>query len=288
MRVLLLALCLAATPAAGSPLLDDRGRPLPDTAVARVVTLSPHLAELVFHAGAGSKLVGTVAYSDFPAEVSALPRVGDAFRVDLERLVSLNPDVVVAWMGGNPMSAIEEIERLGIHVVALSTVSLADIARHLRLLGALASDGSTAELAATRFETHLADIKARHAHLAEVRVFYQVSARPLYTIGGGHSLNDAIEACGGRNVFKNLDAMAPVVTTESVLGENPQIITGGVFPFPAEDPGELSAWRRWTRIDAVRDNHLYQLDASIMGRPTPRILEGVDMLCERIDRARQR
>ncbi len=288
MRVLLIALCLAAPPATGSPLYDDRGQPLPDAATSRIVTLSPHLAELVHQSGAGSKLVGTVAYSDYPAAVMDLPQVGDAFRVDLERLVSLNPDVVIAWMGGNPMTVIEEIERLGIPVVALSTSSLADIARHIRLIGALGGEREVAELVAKQFETRLANIRARHEQLVEVRVFYQISARPLYTIGGRHSLNDAIEICGGRNVFDDLDALAPVVTTEAVLGANPQVITGGVFPFPADDPGALSTWRRWSRIDAVRDNHLYQLDASTMGRPTPRILDGVDMLCERINRARQR
>jgi iron complex transport system substrate-binding protein len=268
------------------PVADDRGRSVSPVSSPRIVTLAPHLAELVYEAGGADAIVGTVAYSDVPAAASELPVVGDAFRIDLERLAALQPDVVLAWLGGNPDAAIDEVERLGIQVVALQATTLDDIARHLRVIGAVAGTASIAEAAADRYEARLEALRAQYADAAPVRVFYQVADRPLYTVGARHSLNDAIELCGGINVFGGLDSVAPAVTVESVLGAGPEVILTGVHPFPVADPGVLASWNRWQRIPAARGNHLYQLDAGVMGRPTLRLLDGVAEMCARIDRAR--
>lgn len=272
---LLLALVLVGVPLAAAQ------------SAQRIVTLAPHLAELVHAVGAGDRLVGVSAHSDYPESVAEVPQVSDAFRVDAERLVRVAPDLVLAWEGGNPAVMIEDVERLGFRVVALATGNLDDIAAHLRLLGELTGREAAAEEAAAAYEARLAALRARYAGRAPVRVFYQIAERPLYTIGGGHSLSDAITACGGVNVFAGLMVLAPTVSVEAVLGTEPEVIVGGVFPEPGADPGVLAPWRRWTRIPAVRDGHLYQLDATLMGRATPRQLDGVETLCERIDRARR-
>lgn len=283
----LIACCLAGTLGA-SPVSDDRGVPLPSGVATRIVTLSPHLAELVHAAGAGDLLVASVAFTDYPDDAARLPVVGDAFRVDLERLAAMDPDVVLGWLGGNPASTLQEVERLGWPLVALHAATLGDIPRHIRLLGALTGRVDSAELAAASFDERLATLTARYSDADTVAVFYQVAQRPLYTVGGGHSLDHAIRLCGGRNVFSGVGILAPSVTVEAVIAAAPKVIVGGTHPSPAEDPGVLAPWRRWTRIPAVRDGHLYQLDSTLMGRPTPRMLDGVEMLCERMNRARQR
>lgn len=251
-----------------------------------MVTLAPHLAELVHAAGAGDRLVATVAFSDHPASVAALPLVGDAFRVDLERVAAARPDLVLAWRGGNPASVIAEVERLGVRVIALETSRLDDIGEQLRTIGALAGTQGPARAAAAAYEQRLAVLRARHRGVAPVRVFYQVSERPLYTFGGPHSVSDAIELCGGVNVFADLAVPAPAVSTEAVLAASPEVIVGGVPALSEPDPGALAGWLRWPGVPAVRNGHLYQLDATVMGRPTPRLLDGVEALCERIARAR--
>lgn len=273
MRSLLLVLVLAvAGPAAAA-------------GAERIVTLSPHLAELVHAAGAGDRLVATVAFSDHPIEVVDLPQVGDAFRIDLERLAAVDPDLVLAWSGGTPLTAIEEIERLGYRVVALHTETLGDIARQLREIGTLAGSPDRAEAAADAFETRLVALRARYRDASPVRVFYQIAERPLYTIGGTHSLSDAIALCGGVNVFAGVKGMAPLVSDEAVLAAGPQVMLTGVHP-PGDGPGPLSKWARWSDLPAVRDGHLYQLDATVMGRPTPRLLDGVERMCGLIAKAR--
>ncbi len=251
-------------------------------AAERIVTLAPHLAELVHAAGAGDKLVATVAYSDHPPEVMDLPQVGDAFRIDLERLAAVEPDLVLAWASGTPTTAIEEIERLGYRVVTLRTEALDDIARQLRGIGALAGTTATADAAADAFEARLAELRARYRGRTPVRVFYQIAERPLYTIGGAHSLSDAIALCGGINVFVGVAGAAPAVSEEAVLAEAPGVMLTGAHP-PGDGPGPLSKWTRWNDLPAVRGGHLYQLDASVMGRPTPRRRRRADV---RVDRSR--
>ncbi len=253
----------------------------------RIVVLAPHLAELVYASGAGEHLVATVAFSDFPSEATRLPVIGDAFRIDLERLVAMQPDLVLAWDGGTPKSLIEEISALGIRVIALPASSLADIGANLRQIGAMSGSDPEARAAAERFDARLAALREDYAHRTRVRVFYQVAVRPLFTIGGAHSLNDAITLCGGDNVFADINHPAPAVDVETVLGRNPEVIIGSLYPPPAPGTlGALATWRQWDGVAAVQNGHLYPLDASLMGRATPRLLDGVARLCELIDRAR--
>lgn len=253
----------------------------------RIVVLAPHLAELAYAAGAGDRLVATVAFSTFPPGVAPLPIIGDAFRIDLERLVAMRPDVVLAWDGGTPKPLIEEITALGIRVVTLRADTLADISENLRTIGALAGSVTAAREAADRFDARLTALRKDYAQRTRVRVYYQVAERPLFTIGGAHSLNDAIALCGGVNVFSDIDHPAPAVDVESVLGRNPEVIVGGLHPLPEPgDLGALAAWLQWEGVAAVQQGHVYPLDASLMGRATPRLLDGVASLCELIDRAR--
>lgn len=268
-------------------MVDDRGIAVEvPVGSPRIVTLAPHLAELVYAAGAGGQLVGTVAFSDHPEAVRAVPVVGDAFRIDLERLSAADPDVILAWLGGNPDTAIEELERLGLPVVALHAARLDDIGRHLRLIGAVAGTPEAADVAADRYDARLAALRQQYSGRPPVRVFYEIAARPLFTVGARHSLHDAIGICGGMNIFGTLDAIAPAVTLEAVIGAAPEVIVAGVHPYPPRDPDLVSRWSRWPGIPAVRESRVHALDASVMGRPTPRLLDGVTVLCNLLERAR--
>lgn len=252
----------------------------------RVVTLAPHLAELLYAAGAGEHLVGTVAYSDYPADVAALPRVGDAFRVDLEQLAALAPDVVFAWGEGNQGAFAADIARLGIRVEVLRTDRLEDIGANLRRVGRITGAAQAADAAADAFDARLAALRTRYRSAKPVRVFYLVADRPLFTVGGSHSISDAVVLCGGVNVFGEIEVPAPTVSVEAVLAAAPEVIISGVYSEVRGEPPELAAWRRWARLPAVRNGHLYRVDPSLMGRPTPRMLNEVERLCAAIARAR--
>lgn len=251
------------------------------TPAQRIVTLAPHLAELVHAAGAGGQLVGTVAWTDYPAAAAALPHIGDAFRLDLEALAALAPDLVLGWKGGNPDHLLEQLERRGYRVVALAPRALDDIGEHLLEIGRLAGTSGTARRAAADYRLALDALRRAQAGKPPVRVFYQVSWRPLYTIGGSQLISELIALCGGRNLFADLGDLAPAIGIEAVLARDPEVIlTADV------QRAELDEWRRWPGISAVAHGHLYSVDGDLVVRASPRILAGTRQVCAALDKAR--
>ena len=250
----------------------------------RIVTLAPHLTELVYTAGAGDRLVGADSYSDYPTEAMRVPRVGDAFQVDYERLLALRPDLVLVWTTGMPEPVIERITDLGLRVERVSIARLEDIAVALRQIGDLAGTRPQAERAARAFLDEVARLRVGRAGEKPLSVFYQISEAPLYTVSGKHVISEMIELCGGRNVFAELEQVAPPVGLEAVIERNPQVII--TADGAQGDP--LSVWRRWPDVDAVRSGNLYTVSADRVARSTTRIVEGARQICAAIDSARRK
>lgn len=250
----------------------------------RVATLAPSLTELVFAAGAGESLVGVSAYSDYPAAALELPRVGDAFAVDREQLVLLEPDLLLAWQGGTPAHVIEELRRSGFRVEAIRTQSLDDVAAALRRIGELTGRTVTAGPAARQFVDELGSLAEEYAGRKRLRVFYQVDARPLYTVNGAHYASEIISLCGGDNVFAALDALAPAVTVEAVIDKDPEVLLASTDAGAAA----LAGWDRWPALSANRAGNRYLVPADEIGRATPRLLSAARVICELLEAARTR
>ncbi len=250
----------------------------------RIVTLAPHLAELVYAAGAGPRLVGVSAYSNYPDAVTLLPVVGDAFAVDQEQLAVLAPDLLLAWQSGTPAHVVDELRARGFRVEVLVTRGLADVAAALRRIGDLTGASGTAETAALRYEGALDELRARAVGAEPLRVFYQVSARPLYTVNGEHYLSELIEICGGQNVFAELAVLAPSVGEEAVLARDPEVLLAA-----GRDPdATFRAWLRWPALAANRYGNRFVVDADLAGRASPRLPEAGHQICARLDAARAR
>lgn len=253
-------------------------------AVQRIVTLAPHLAELVYAAGAGDRLVGVSAYSDYPRPVRELPLVGDSFMVDQEQLGLLRPDVVLAWQSGTPAHVVDELRQLGYRVEVIRTRGLDDIPAALRQIGALAGTGQIAATAASRFADGVDALAESWSGALPIRVFYQVSGRPLYTVNGDHYVSELITLCGGENVFGDLRSLAPTVTEEAVLALDPEVLlAAGV---EGEDP--FAHWARWPTLAAIRYGNRFLVPADEIGRATPRLLAAGRTICEFLDSGRQR
>ena len=271
--------------AAGIELADDRGRVLRLAHPAgRIVTLAPHLTELVYAAGAGAKLVGAARYSDYPEAARRLPAVGDAAQVDVEQVLALAPDVVLGWRSGNPPAQIERLERLGVAVFVTEPARLTDVARILRAIGTLAGSAEAAGKAAAAFEGELGRLARGRDRLRPVPVFYEVWHQPLLTVSDAHSIGDVIRLCGGRNVFGASAALTPEVSLESVIAAAPEVILGGGSAARAKD--FAAAWQRFDVIPAVRNRRVHFIDADLIQRPTPRLLRGAELICGYIDAAR--
>jgi iron complex transport system substrate-binding protein len=254
----------------------------------RIISLAPHLTELAFAAGAGDRLVGVAEFSDFPAGAESLPRVGDAFRVDLERIVVLEPDLILAWGTGNRTAALERLAAMGVRLEILEPGGLEDIAVQIRRIGVLAGTSAAAEASARAFEAGLAVLRSEAAQAPALRVFVQMSVMPIYTVTGRHVLNDLVETCGGENVFRDASGVAPPVSVEAVLAARPEVILASVDPELLGTPQgaqALDRWRPWSDLPATRAGQLHLLDADLVSRATPRLLEGGRKMCEILRRA---
>ncbi|MFO1354530.1 MAG: cobalamin-binding protein [Gammaproteobacteria bacterium] len=252
----------------------------------RIITLSPHLAELVFAAGAGDRLVGVVEFSDYPPAARQLPRVGDAFRVDYEAVTALKPDLLLAWTSGNAPETLARLRQLGLRVVALEPADLADIAGQLVTIGALAGTRALAEAAAAGFRARLAALAGHAARGPPLSVFLQLSEQPYYTVTDRHFAGQGLRLCGGDNVFGALPGLTAIVSVESILDAAPQVIIA--TDMHAAGPGPLAGWRAWPALPAVRAGNLFLVDADLLARPGPRLLDGIEAICTRLDEARAR
>ncbi len=251
---------------------------------ARIVTLAPNLAELVFAAGAGDRLVGVSAYSDYPPAVQTLPLVGDAFTIDQERLALLRPDLLLAWESGTPAHVVDELRQAGYAVEVIRTRSLADISIAVIRIGELAGTGRRARELAAEFTAALGELADSYRGTEPIRVFYQVSRRPLYTVGREHYASELIALCGGQNVFADVDELAPAIGVEAVLDRDPEAMLAG------DDAGEdaFGEWDRWPAIAANRYGNRFLLPADELSRPTTRVLVAGRAICEALQTARER
>jgi iron complex transport system substrate-binding protein len=258
---------------------DNTSAP-PDTAgtgiATRIVTLAPNLAELVYAAGAGDALVGVSAYSDYPPGVEKLPLVGDAFTIDQEQLALLQPDLLLAWESGTPGHVVDELRLAGYDVEIIRTRTLADISAALVRVGELAGTERDARELVADFETSLQELGDRYGDTKPIRVFYQVSSRPLYTVGGDHYASELIRLCGGQNVFADVDELAPAIDVEAVIDRDPEVMLAG------DDAGDdaFSEWDRWPAIAANRYGNRYFLPGDELSRPTTRVLVAARAICQ--------
>jgi len=284
--LLLLSLLLAPDAnAADIVVRDDAGRQVVlERAARRIVSLAPHATELLFAAGAGNRVVGVVGNSDYPAGARERPVVGNAASLNLEAIIALRPDLVVAWKSGNNGAALERLAGLGVAVFYSEPRRLEDVASNLQRLGTLAGTAATAQSAARQFLEDYRQLAREYAGRATVRTFYQIWAQPLITVNGQHLISQVIGLCGGRNIFTGLDALAPVVNREAVLVADPQIIIAGGKP--GERARQLDSWQAWTQVSAVKNRQLYLIDPDLIQRQGPRILEGARIMCRQIEKAR--
>jgi len=246
----------------------------------RLITLSPHLTELVFAAGAGKNLVATVAYSEYPQAAAKLPRIGDAFRIDVERVLTLAPDLVIAWDSGNPRQAIARIVSLGIPVWSVEIREPDEIAGVIKAIGDASGRTQAAGVAAADFQSKLNKLSRRYSSRQMLDYFFQIDDKPLYTINGQHLISKGLSLCGGHNIFHDLPGLSFQVTHESVIVADPVAMFA---PVRENEPNPLAIWLDWPSMQAVRENSLFTLPADKISQATPRLLDALEIACSVLD-----
>ncbi len=256
-----------------------------EKAVSRIVALAPHSVELLYTLGVGDKIVGTSEFADYPEVAKSIPRVGGYSGINLERVLELAPDVVIAWEGGNSPGDIKQIEKLGIQVYRTQTKQLGDIAEELKILGALVGEPKRGRQEAAKFTERLNRLRTTYGQRKPISFFYQLWANPLKGMAAGSWINEVLEGCGGENVLTNTDNHYPSVSMENVLVLAPEVI---IQPSQhGTDQWNAIDWQRWQEIPAVKNNHIYPVNGDLLHRFSTRILDGMFVVCERLDGVRR-
>jgi iron complex transport system substrate-binding protein len=286
--VILLWTCLASLSAhAVISVVDDAGNTVSlQQPAKRIITLAPHLTEILYAIGAGDHIVGTVTHSDYPEQAKQLPLVGDNLHIDMERVIAAKPDLLVVWLHGTAANQLEALRKLGIPLFYSEPHDVQHIPETMSRLGRLVGTEKQAQQLADTMQRQLHDLETQYAHRPTVRVFYQVWDKPLYTLNGKHYVSDVIRLCGGENIFADLSAVAPVVNVEAVLKENPEAIVTG--DMRKQEENGLNLWKPYTSILAVQRDNLFALDSDLLVRPGPRIVAGAAIVCEKLELARSR
>lgn len=283
---LLSSFLLAGVCQAQVSVVDDAGQQLTLAQPARrVISLAPHATELLYAAGGGKQVVGAVDYSDYPPEALKLPRVGDNRSFDLERIAALKPDLLVVWQHGNAEHQLQKLRQLGLPIFYSEPRQLEQVATSLERLGTLLGSEPQARQAAQQYRQQVQTLRQRYRGGRPVRLFYQVWDKPLMTLNGSHLVGDVIRLCGGDNPFARLPALAPTVSLEAVLASAPEAIVSASGDSRQRDP--LQAWRHFPSLPAVQRGNLILLDADKMSRLGPRIIDGAEELCQKLQKVRQ-
>ena len=266
---------------------DDTGSPVRlRSTPQRIVSLAPGATEMLFVAGAGSRVIATVQYADEPAAARRVPRIGDVTAVDMERLLALRPDLAVVWPGGGNPAQIEQLERLAVPVYRQQANRLAELPVSLRRLARAVGTAREAEPAARALEERIAALRAAHAAGPHPRVLLQVWNHPIYTVSGHQLMSDALTQCGGVNVFAELPELSPVIDVEAVLARDPDVIVAAA-PV-GEAAAWLADWRRFGTLRAVRTGALVPFEDQALSRLGPSVLPATEALCQALDGALRR
>lgn len=267
--------------------IDDGGSNVTlDRPASKIISLSPHITELLFAAGAGDKIVATVVGSNYPEAALTIKKIGRAGQLDYESILALQPDLIVGWLSGNRKENISRLRKLGLKVFLSEPRKLEGISANIKKLGLLAGTGKKAKQSVNSYQNKLHDLKLKYSNKKPVKVFYLLWHKPILTINSKHIISDVIKLCGGVNIFGQQAVYTPTVDFESVLQKNPDVII--TTSMGNKKPGWLEHWQQWQEISAVENNNFLWLEPDWIHRQTPRILLAAGKMCGFLENVRAR
>ena len=270
---------------------DDSGRQVcVQNKPLKIISLAPGSTELLFAAGAGKQVVAVDQHSDYPPEINNLPRVGGYPSINVEAIVSHQPDIVVVWTGGNSQKVVRQLETLKLKTFHINAQDLAGIDRNIRQLGQIAGTATSANKAADEFTERLKQLKKQYQQQLELSVFFEIWRDPLMSVGGSQVITDTIEVCGGRSLYADIPQPTVQVGMEQLIADNPDVIIGsdprGNTPKTQQEL--LNFWKKWSSLSAVKHQQLFSVPSDSIARLTPRILDGTEMICKQLQAVRNK
>jgi len=247
----------------------------------KIITLSPHATELIFYVGAGSQLAGVIDGSNYPDASKKIQRVGDYRSVSVEKIISLKPDLIIAWPSGNSASALAQLQDVGLKIYYSEPAGILGIVENIKELAILTGNEAVSEQVVKSIKSRQAELKHQFYGKEKVRAAIIISRSPIMTLSGKHAVQEAFNLCGAENIFYYLPAIAPLVSKESILSAKPEIIFS---TFPVNNKSELlnslgfKGKNKPAFVTLDPDNILLQ---------TPGMLKGIKAFCVSIDAVRK-
>ncbi|ALO34094.1 cobalamin-binding protein [Colwellia sp. MT41] len=249
-----------------------------------IIALSPHIVEMLYDIGAGEQIIGTTAFADYPEQAKKIPRIGNYIRLQLERVIELQPDLIIAWKNGNPSDDLARLEQLGFNVIYSHPQIFSDIAKEVRHFAKLTGHSAQGERVAKKFELELAKITMAYQDKTVITGFYELWSRPLTTVAKGSWPQQFFNICKVKNPFAQVITPYPQISIEQVLPAAVQVIIQPLSVNQKEREG--FNWQDWPMIPAVANKQIIQPDADAMHRMTVRSLTALKDLCAAIDKTR--
>jgi iron complex transport system substrate-binding protein len=278
--LLLLPLCVGLPSRAAAGIVVDqlaRRIVVPDNP-GRVISLAPSITEIVFALKQENRLKGVTRYSDYPVEAKNIPRIGSYVRLDIERIVALNPDLCLATKDGNPKTTIDRLASLNIPVYVVNPHNLDSILETILEIGAILNAGQRAKTLTTSMRTRIQRVTSRVAQVSyRPRVFFQIGIAPIVSAGSDTFIHELIEIAGGLNLAEGRFAY-PRFSREQVLALEPEVFIITSMARQAGFEQVKAEWRRWPSIPAVRDERIFIVDSDLFDRPSPRLVSGLELL----------
>ncbi|GLX79247.1 cobalamin-binding protein [Thalassotalea insulae] len=251
----------------------------------RIIALAPHIVEVLFDIGAGEQIVGTTEHSDYPEAAKAIPRIGNYARLNIEQVLASDPDLIIAWRGGNPTDDLDRLEKLGLNIVYSEPESIEDVAKELQYFGQLTGHQDQAQQQAQKFLQRLQQLKQQYQDKSAISVFYELWPRPLTTVANNAWPQQQLAVCQASNPFIDSPSDYPQINVEQVVLNAPQII---IQPDSSsmKSPDSID-WQQWQAIPAVKNNAFIRPNADKLLRMTARSLDELIVLCQQIDKFRR-
>lgn len=249
-----------------------------------IIALAPHIVEMLFDIGAGEQIIATTEHADYPEAAKKIAKIGSSLRIQLERVIELQPDLIIAWKSGNPSDDLSRLKQLGFNVVYSQPDTFNDVAKELRLFGKLSGHREQSERVASQFLADLATIKQQYSEKETLTAFYEVWSRPLTTIAKNSWPQQFLDACSIKNPFYDASSSYPQVNIEQVLQANIDVV---IQPFAKKKiSSDGYDWKKWPILPAVKHQQMITLDADIVHRMTTRSLHALNDLCQQAEISR--
>jgi len=262
---------------------DSLGRKIElSDAPKRIISLAPSITEILYFIGLGDRLVGVTMFSYYPEEAKKKPKVGPYSEINIERVISLNPDLVIGTADGNNRGDVEMLEEAGIPVYIVNPRNIDQVLHSIEKIGEVCGVNIRTKRLASNLKQRVMVIKEKLKMAERPLVLLVINMKPIISVGRGTMHNDLIKLSGGRNMIESQTIPYPKINMEEIIKKRPDVIIISSMERGGEFDKAKRAWIRWSTLPAVQKGDVYLIDSDLIDRASPRIIQGLEEMAKLI------